>query len=191
MKIFLFVCCLFSTGLIFAQPSSIYYNHGGLYVNGRLLEENASKTFVDSVFGARSKNGTIIRTHDVILDTDLGERRRAFHFPDFGVWYRRSINDPSMYSLSVRFVYNLLSNRPKKDSLQVYTGELKIGKTLITKQTRLDELLADKDFRLVKKGEVTTKKYQYPYAVVAFQDVLLKMSFLPQDAALWVIEIAK
>jgi hypothetical protein len=175
----------------YAQPRIIYYGNDSLLINETFIPGNVDKTFMDELMQSKGKSGIIIRTQDDLI-TPPREKQRYFGYLLLGLFYRPFVKNPENFTFSIRLEFEPEDlKRINADTGNVYKGLLVLGNQFITKESNIEKILANPAFSLIKKGDDIFNKRRRIYALVSFQDILVKLFYNTQNGRLKLVELIK
>ncbi len=189
--IFFFVCLLIAVAS-FSQPKVIYYGNDSLLINETLIKGNISKEQLDNIMQSKSRNGVIIKTQDPIINITETERQRYFGYSESGVIYKPFIKNSERFTLSIRLEFEGDEQKQlKRQTSDPYTGLLMIGSQFINKESTVEKILVNPSFSLVKKGDEIINKRRVIYALLSFQNILIKLFYHSGNGHLKLVELNK
>ena len=161
-------------------------------IDQTLIKGTESKSQLDRLMQSESRVATIIRTRDPIIDITEPEWQRNFIYKYIGVTYKPFIKNPSNYTIDIRFEYEPIELKLlKADSSAIYRGMLVIGNQFFNTELSLEKILKNPGFSFIKKGEITAGKRIMPYALVSFENILIKLFINPINGHLKMVELLK
>lgn len=191
-KIGFFFGCLLIAVITFSQPKIIYYGNDSLLINETLIKGNISKEQLDNIMQSKSRNGVIIKTLDLIINITETERQRYFGYSESGIIYKPFIKNSERFTLSVRLEFEGDEQKQlKKQTFNAYTGLLMIGSQFINKESTVEKILVDPSFSLIKKGDKIINKRRVIYALLSFQNILIKLYYDSENGHLKMVELNK
>ncbi len=164
-------------------------------IDQTLIKGTESKKYLDKVMQAKSEFGVILKKEDQIFDEIRSEKQYQFRYLSFGLIYEPYVKNPDNFTFWIRFEYESedlkMMKWMKVDSNSVYKGLLIIGNQFLNSESSLERILKNPAFSFIKKGEITAGKRIMPYALVSFENILIKLLFNPINGHLKLVELLK